>query len=137
VRVAAPPLAHQVPPSKGDLNHDGKPIRRRWYVAVRAADFRRVLLVMLAAVWVFGGGTSRKDSVPVTPSNDTRPHRGHARDIVDERYARGELSTRSTGNGCRRSKNDDSSSGQPPRALCLGGLRLAGAIVDGVGRRPK
>jgi putative membrane protein len=49
-----------------------------------------VVLLVVVAVRVFGGGISR--ATP-TDAAGRPPGRGRAREVLDERYARGEIST--------------------------------------------
>jgi putative membrane protein len=52
-----------------------------------------LVLLVLVAVRVFGGGISGTVPVPVAPPSDGHPQHSRAREILDERYARGEIST--------------------------------------------
>lgn len=51
-----------------------------------------VVLLIVLAVRVIGGGVSSRSSAP-GPTVGTPPGPGRARDVLDERYARGELTT--------------------------------------------
>lgn len=51
-----------------------------------------VVLLIVLAVRAIGGGVSPRSSAPGTPT-DAPPGPGRAREVLDERYARGELTT--------------------------------------------